>query len=315
MTASLRIATRKSPLALWQARHVAQLLGAREPGLSVELVELVTAGDRFLRAPLFQIGGKGLFVKEIETALLEGRADVAVHSLKDLTSQMPKPLCLAAVPEREDPRDAWVSVEGCRLDQLPPGSRVGTGSLRRACQLRAGRPDLEVVPLRGNVQRRLDKTREMALAGTVLALAGLRRLGLQDRVTEILSLDQSLPAVGQGALALQCRADDAHTRERLEPLDHAATRLTVEAERAFLARLEGGCTVPLAAHAVLEGDALRLRALIGEASGSRIVRGERSGPVSERVSLGRGLAEALLEQGGAALLNRQEPVADPAGTE
>ncbi|HEY1418656.1 MAG TPA: hydroxymethylbilane synthase, partial [Myxococcaceae bacterium] len=199
--APLRIATRKSPLALWQARHVAALLAARSPGTEVTLVELSTEGDRMLDAPLSTIGGKGLFVKEIEAALLDGRADLAVHSLKDVTSTFPPGLVLAAVPEREDPRDAWVSPRGIAFAELPRGARVGTSSLRRACQLCSMRPDVEVVSLRGNVGTRLRKTEELGLAGSILALAGLRRLGLEGRVTELLPPEVMLPAVGQGALA------------------------------------------------------------------------------------------------------------------
>jgi hydroxymethylbilane synthase len=290
---TLRIATRRSPLALWQARHVAGLLQRSDSSLSVELVELVTTGDRFLQAPLAQVGGKGLFVKEIEAALLDGRAEVAVHSLKDLTSEMPPELCLAAVPEREDPRDAWLSPSGGLLESLAQGARVGTGSTRRTCQLLAARPDLEVVP---------EKTRELKLSGTMLALAGLKRLGLESRVTQTLSIEQSLPAVGQGALALQCRVDDAHTRMRLVALEHRDSRWAIDAERAFLARLEGGCTVPLAAHATLVGDQLHLRGLIGHPLGHRLVKGERRGPASTRARMGEELAQQLLAEGGAELL-------------
>src|SRR5262249_10909884 len=239
----LRIATRKSPLALWQANHVAGLLRARSPGTEVTLVELSTAGDRMLDAPLSPIGGKGLFVKEIEAALLDGRADLAVHSLKDVTSNFPPELVLAAVPEREDPRDAWISPRGIRFADLPRGARVGTSSLRRACQVLAMRPDVEVVSLRGNVGTRIRKTEELGLAGSILALAGLRRLELEARITELLPPEVMLPAVGQGALALECRAESPH-RPLVESLEHPPTRVTIDAERAFLELLEGGCTVP-----------------------------------------------------------------------
>ena len=251
----LRIATRKSPLALWQAHHVAGLLRARSPNTEVTLVELSTEGDRMLESPLSRIGGKGLFVKEIEAALLDGRADLAVHSLKDVTSTFPPGLVLAAVPVREDPRDAWVSPRGLRFEDIPKGGRVGTSSLRRACQLRALRPDVEVVALRGNVGTRLRKTEELGLAGSILALAGLRRLELERRVTELLPPEVMLPAVGQGALALECAEGSAH-RPLFESLEHRPTRIPIDAERAFLEMLEGGCTVPLAAHAILEGDEL-----------------------------------------------------------
>jgi len=298
---TVRIATRKSPLALWQARAVATLLQQRFPGLASELVELTTEGDRILDAPLSRIGGKGLFIKELEAALLDGRADLAVHSLKDVTSMFPPGLVLAAVPEREDPRDAWVSPGGVGFASLPRGARVGTSSLRRACQLRAARPDVEVVPLRGNVGTRIRKTAELGLAGAILALAGLRRLGLEGEVTEVLPVEAMLPAVGQGALALECKADSP-LRSRLEALEHARTRISVDAERSFLETLEGGCTVPLAAHAVWEGDALWVRGLVGAPDGSEVLRAERRGPASEARALGRSLATELLDRGARALL-------------
>jgi len=298
----LRIATRRSPLARWQADHVASLWGAAFPGTRVSLVEMTTAGDRFLEAPLQAMGGKGLFIKELEQALLEARADLAVHSLKDLTSAFPPGLCLAAVPAREDARDAWVSSRGVRLEAVPRGARVGTSSLRRGCLLRAARPDLEVVPLRGNVQTRLRKADELGLAGTVLAVAGLRRLGLEGRITEVLPPEVSLPAVGQGALALEARVADAETCTRAGALEDPPTRIAVDAERAFLARLEGGCTVPLGGHAVVEGDEVWLRGFVGAPDGSELVRGERRGPTTEAPELGRALAEDLLGRGADRLL-------------
>lgn len=302
MSHRIRIATRQSPLALWQARHVAQRLRALDAGLEVELLELSTEGDRFLGAPLAVIGGKGLFVKEIEQALLDGRADVAVHSLKDMTAIQPAGLLLGAIPEREDPRDAWVSPRGLPFHALPQGAKVGTSSLRRGCQLLERRRDLELVSLRGNVQTRLRRTEEQGLSGCVLALAGLRRLGLEGQVTEVLSPEQSLPAVGQGALAVQCREDASVVRGLLARIEHAPSRLAVTAERGFLARLEGGCSVPLAGYATLEGARLRLRGLIGSPDGTRVVRGEREGDPAQAEAMGRSLAEALLAQGGAQIL-------------
>jgi hydroxymethylbilane synthase len=270
----------------------------------VELVEMSTAGDRFLQAPLAQIGGKGLFVKEIEQALLDGRADLAVHSLKDMTSEMPEGLLLAAVPEREDPRDVLAgALPGVTVDSLPKSAKVGTSSLRRSCQLLERRPDLEVVSVRGNVQTRLRKVEELGLGGVLLALAGLKRLGLEGRVTEVLEPERSLPAVGQGVLALQCREADARMRGLLQPLDHADTRVAVAAERALMARLEGGCSVPLAGYATLSGGQVRVRGLIGRPDGTRVVRGERTGPLSDAARLGRELAEALLQQGGEEILH------------
>ena len=302
-SARIRIATRNSPLALWQAHHVAGLLRQHHPGVEVSLLEMTTEGDRFLQSPLAQIGGKGLFVKEIEQALLDGRADLAVHSLKDMTSHMPPGLMLAAVPVREDPRDAFVGASpGSTLASLPQGAKVGTSSLRRSCQLLERRPDLLVVSVRGNVQTRLRKIEELGLSGVLLALAGLRRLGLEGRVTEVLEPEQSLPAVGQGVLALQCREDDRGLRERLSPLEHEATRLAVGAERAFMARLEGGCTVPLAGYATLEGGQVRLRGLVGRPDGTRVVRSERQGAPAHGEKLGRELAEELLSRGGEEIL-------------
>jgi hydroxymethylbilane synthase len=311
---AIRIATRQSPLALWQARHVGALLTQLHPGLEVSLVEMSTAGDRFLSAPLSTVGGKGLFVKEIEQALLDGRADLAVHSLKDMTSVLPAGLLLAAVPKREDPRDAFCSPSGLTLDVLPQGARVGTSSLRRSCILRSARPDLEIVSLRGNVQTRLARTRELGLAGAVLAFAGLKRLGLEAEITEVISTSRSLPAVGQGVLAIQCRTEDAEVRHLLAPLEDAATRVAVTAERAFMARLEGGCTVPLAGHATVEGSTVHLRGLVGRPDGSRVVEGERSGPVETALSLGESLAEELLSRGAGEILRdfgHPKPVSEP----
>lgn len=299
---TIRIATRKSPLALWQARHVASLLQSVH-GVPSELVELSTEGDRFLSAPLSAVGGKGLFVKEIEQAVMDGRADLAVHSLKDMTSVMPDALVLACVPEREDPRDAFVGHTGRRLFELPQGAKVGTSSLRRTTQILERRPDLQIVSLRGNVQTRLRKMEEQELGGAVLALAGLRRLELEARVTEVLEPEVSLPAVGQGALAIQCRRDDAELLGWLSSLEHTPTRNAVTAERAFLARLEGGCTVPLAAHARIEGDTVHLRGLIGSPDGKNVVRDARRGPIRDAERLGVELAEALLRMGGKEILD------------
>jgi hydroxymethylbilane synthase len=299
---ALRIATRQSPLALWQANHVRELLTAARPGLAVELVEMSTEGDRFLSAPLSQVGGKGLFVKEIEQALIDRRADIAVHSLKDMTSEIPRGLSLACVPRREDPRDAWVSPGGVRFAELPEDASVGTSSLRRACQLLEKHPRAKVVPLRGNVQTRLRKTEEHGLAGAVLAYAGLKRLGLEAKVTDVIAPEVSLPAVGQGVLGIECRVDDDEVAALLVSLEDPVTRQVVAAERAFLAELEGGCTVPMAGYAVIEGDALWLRGLIGRPDGTRVVRGERRGDAGEGAALGRELARELMEKGGREIL-------------
>lgn len=302
MKVALKIATRQSPLALWQANHVAGLLRAQHPQIEVSLLEMTTAGDRFLEAPLAEIGGKGLFIKEIEQAILEGRARLAVHSLKDMTSSLPPGLCLAAVPEREDPRDAFVGAALSSFSKVSKGASIGTSSLRRQCQLLEARPDLKVVSLRGNVQTRLRKMSELKLAGIVLALAGLKRLNLDSRISEVFELETSLPSVGQGALAIECRADDAELLDLLQPLEHRETRLAISAERSFLACLEGGCTVPLAGHATLQGGQIRIRGLVGRPDGTRVVRGERSGPISEAEAVGRALAEDLLACGGGDIL-------------
>lgn len=307
---TIRIATRKSPLALWQARHVAALL-TQHHGLPTELVELSTEGDRFLSAPLSRIGGKGLFVKEIEAAVMDGRADLAVHSLKDMTSQMPDGLLLACIPVREDARDAFVGHKGPRLFDLPHAARVGTSSLRRSCQILERRPDLQIVSLRGNVQTRLQRMVEEDLAGAVLALAGLRRLGLEERITEVLSESQSLPAVGQGALAIQCRTDDAELRGWLQALEHPATRIAITAERAFLGALEGGCTVPLAAHARLDGDRLEINGLVGRPDGAKVIRGQRAGAPAQAQQLGLALADELLSKGAGEILAAHREAVPP----
>ncbi len=301
----LRIGTRRSPLALWQARHVSALLVAREPELQVELVEIVTRGDRILDAPLAKVGGKGLFVKEIEEQLLSRSVDLAVHSLKDMPSELPAGLVLAAVPEREDPRDALVSRRVATLDALPRGARVGTSSLRRACQLLQRRPDLQIVSIRGNVQTRLRKIDEELDVG-VLAAAGLKRLGLADRIAEALDPSVLLPAVGQGVLALEARADDEPVLSRLRALEHAPTRLAVAAERAFLGRLGGGCQVPIAAHAVVGPGGLDFRGLVAHPDGSQSVTfsARLDGPsLAAAEALGRRGAEDVLARGAQRLLD------------
>jgi hydroxymethylbilane synthase len=275
------------------------------------LVELTTQGDRIQDRPLAAVGGKGLFVKEIEEALLRNEVDLAVHSLKDLPAFMPPGLTLGAVPEREDPRDALCSPQFEKLALLPQGARVGTSSLRRACQLKALRPDLEIVAIRGNVDTRLRKLETEKLAAVVLAHAGLKRLGLGGRATEIFEPEAVLPAVGQGALALQQREGDAKVSARLARLEDAATRVCVEAERAFLAKLEGGCQVPLAAHARLTGELLELRGLVGAPDGSKILRDAGSAPIPDAAVLGRAVAESLLEQGAAQLMGKTDPAVAP----
>jgi hydroxymethylbilane synthase len=300
----VRIATRRSALAKWQAHHVSALLTAREPGLEVQLLELMTRGDRILDVPLSEVGGKGLFVKEIEDALLRGDAQIAVHSMKDLPATEPPGLVIAAVPLREDPRDALVS-HGKRLAELPRGARVGTASLRRSAQLQAMRPDLEIETIRGNVATRLRKIDE-GFDAVVLAHAGLRRLGLTDKVAQVFSTDEMLPAVAQGALAIEARQDDVETLRRLAPLEDAVTRIQVEAERGFLRKLQGGCQVPIAGHAEVKGGLVRLRGLVANLDGTVIIRGERSGPVADAARVGLELAEELLARGAGEILSSIE---------
>jgi hydroxymethylbilane synthase len=296
----VRIATRRSALAKWQAHHVSALLTAREPGLEVQLLELMTRGDRILDVPLAEVGGKGLFVKEIEDALLRGDAQIAVHSMKDLPAAEPPGLVIGAVPLREDPRDALVS-HGKKLSELPRGARVGTASLRRSAQLKAMRPDLRIETIRGNVATRLRKIDE-GFDAVVLAHAGLRRLGLTAKVAQVFSTEEMLPAVAQGALAIEARQDDAETMRRLAPLEDGATRIQVEAERGFLRKLQGGCQVPIAGHAEVKGGLVRLRGLVANLDGTVIIRGERSGPVADAARVGLELAEELLARGAGEIL-------------
>ncbi|MCS2146973.1 hydroxymethylbilane synthase [Scandinavium manionii] len=298
----LRIATRQSPLALWQAHYVKDRLMACHPGLQVELVPMVTRGDVILDTPLAKVGGKGLFVKELELALLEDRADIAVHSMKDVPVEFPPGLGLTTICERDDPRDAFVSNHFDSIDALPAGSVVGTSSLRRQCQLAADRPDLVIRSLRGNVGTRLGKLDNGDYDAIILAVAGLKRLGLEDRIRAALSPEQSLPAVGQGAVGIECRLGDAHTRTLLAPLNHADTAVRVCAERAMNTRLEGGCQVPIGSYAELSHGEIWLRALVGAPDGSRMVRGERRGPAEDAKELGISLAEELLNNGAREIL-------------
>lgn len=298
----LRIATRQSPLALWQAYYVKDRLMASHPGLQVELVPMVTRGDVILDTPLAKVGGKGLFVKELELALLEGRADIAVHSMKDVPVEFPPGLGLTTICERDDPRDAFVSNQFESLDALPVGSVVGTSSLRRQCQLAAERPDLVIRSLRGNVGTRLSKLDNGDYDAIILAVAGLKRLGLENRIRQALSPEQSLPAVGQGAVGIECRLEDQHTRTLLAPLNHTDTAVRVCAERAMNTRLEGGCQVPIGSYAELSNGEIWLRALVGAPDGSQMVRGERRGPAEDAEKLGISLAEELLNNGAREIL-------------
>lgn len=302
MTQTLRIATRKSQLALWQARYVQSRLLENDPELRVELVEIKTQGDKILDVPLAKVGGKGLFIKELEQALLDGRADIAVHSMKDLTVTLPDGLHIAAVCQREDPRDAFVSNHFHDLDALPAGSRVGTSSLRRQCQLRATYPKLDVIDLRGNVNTRLGKLDAGEFDAIVLAAAGLLRLGLKKRIQTHIEPEDMLPAVGQGAIGIECRIDD-DIGERLSALDHASTRTCVNAERAVNRGLDGGCQVPIASYATIKRDAMHLRGLVGYPDGHGIIRAELKGPTEHADALGKRLAEDLLGQGAKEILD------------
>ena len=298
----IRIATRKSALALWQAEFVKAALEQAHPGIQVSLVPMVSRGDKLLDAPLAKIGGKGLFVKELETALLENAADIAVHSMKDVPMDFPEGLGLFCICEREDPRDAFVSNSFASLEQLPPGSVVGTSSLRRQAQLLARRPDLKIQFLRGNVNTRLAKLDAGEYDAIILAAAGLIRLGFAARIRSSLSTEDSLPAGGQGAVGIECRSADADIHALLAPLHHRATALRVTAERALNKHLNGGCQVPIACYAVLEGEQLWLHGLVGQPDGGRLLRAEQRAPATVAERLGVEVAEALLQQGAADIL-------------
>jgi hydroxymethylbilane synthase len=304
MIAPLRIATRKSQLALWQAEHVAALLRQVHASLEVQLVPMLTQGDRIQDRSLAAIGGKGLFIKELEVALEERRADIAVHSMKDLPGDLPAGLEIAAVLERADPRDALLTRAATRLDDLPPRARVGTSSLRRQAQLLAARPDLRIESLRGNVDTRIRRLDSGDLDAIVLACAGLIRLGLESRIAARLDPQISLPAVAQGVIGIECRSADAQTQNLLRALNHPSTRIVMDAERAFAHRLGGSCQSPIAAHARLDGTRLTLEGLVAEPDGSRVLRDSASGRADQPGALGRQLAERILAAGAAPLLER-----------
>jgi len=310
--ALLRIATRQSKLALWQAEHVASLLRAAHPSLQIELVKITTQGDRILDRPLADIGGKGLFIKELEVALAEGRADIAVHSMKDVPAELPPGMTLAAMLPRADARDAFVSTRFVRLDSLPHGARVGTSSLRRQSQLRMLRGDLDLIPLRGNVDTRLRKLDAGEFDAIVLASAGLLRLGLGDRITQYIAVELSLPAVGQGIIGIECRADDTHALTRVGVLNDQAAQICIAAERAYGHRLEGSCQSPIAGYAEIVGADIKVQGLIASPDGQRVFRDAVVGPGKDAEALGRALAERMLFAGADKLL--QELRADGAGT-
>lgn len=293
----VKIATRKSPLALWQAEYVRDALIALHPGLQVELVRMSTQGDKILDVPLAKVGGKGLFVKELEQGMLAGDADIAVHSMKDVPVDFPEGLHLPVVCQREDPRDAFVSNQYQSIDELPHGAKVGTSSLRRECQLRTSRPDLEVLPLRGNVNTRLAKLDAGDYDAIILAAAGLKRLGFDDRIRSSLTPEQSLPAIGQGAVGIETRINDDEINTLIAPLRCLETWIVVTAERALNKRLAGGCQVPIAGYAVLNNGEIWLRGLVGRPDGTLMLRSEVSGKAEDAEALGIQLAEDLLSQG------------------
>lgn len=300
----LRIATRKSQLAMWQAEHVRDRLMAAHEGLEVELVALSTKGDKILDTPLSKIGGKGLFVKELEDAMLDGRADIAVHSMKDVPMLFPEGLGLSVILEGSDPTDAFVSNRYKSIDELPEGAKIGTASLRRGLQLREARPDLQILNLRGNVQTRLAKLDDGEFDAIILATSGLKRLGLDERIAQALPPEVCLPACGQGALGIECRLHDPELIGLLAPLDDPNTATRVRAERAMNTRLEGGCQVPIAGFAVLDkaNETIWLRGLVGNPEGTEVLRAEGRGSMYEPEALGIRIAEELLDQGAGDIL-------------
>ncbi len=298
----IRIATRKSPLAMWQAEFVQEKLQAAHPELTVELLPMSTRGDKILDTPLAKVGGKGLFVKELEQAMLDGRADIAVHSMKDVPMEFPEGLELGVICEREDPRDAFVSNNYAALAQLPQGARVGTSSFRRQCQLRAARPDLDIIDLRGNVNTRLAKLDAGDYDAIILACAGLIRLGFGERIKQSMAVNDSLPAGGQGAVGIELRSGDERIANYLQVLHHADTASCVLAERAMNKHLEGGCQVPIAVHATLAGDTLTVEGLVGAVDGSSVLKAHSQGHRDDAEALGVNVAEQVLAQGAGAIL-------------
>ncbi len=296
------LATRKSKLALAQSNWVKEQVEKANPDCRVELLKVTTKGDKILDVPLAKVGGKGLFVKEIEEALIRGEADFAVHSLKDVPTELPEGLEVSIFPKREDNRDAFISNGVGALDELKPGAVIGTSSLRRMAQLKRFRPDLKIESLRGNLDTRLKKLDEGLYDAIILAVAGLNRLGLSYRITDYISTEIMLPAIGQGALGIEFRSDDDKTRNALLPLHHKPTKVQVEAERAFLERLEGGCQVPIGAMASIKGDFLELKGFVADEKGERFIKRSISGNVNEARNLGLTLAEEILNQGGKEIL-------------
>ncbi|MCO6545302.1 MAG: hydroxymethylbilane synthase [Gilliamella sp.] len=299
---NIRIATRKSPLALWQANFVKQQILAHHPNLTVELIPMVTKGDVLLDSPLSKIGGKGLFVKQLEQAILNNEADIAVHSIKDIPAEFPEGLIFATICKRDDVRDSFISNKYSNIDELPNGAIIGTSSLRRQCQLRAKYPHLQIKDLRGNVGTRLAKLDNKQYDAIILASAGLKRLALQDRIKQYIDTDLILPAVGQGAIGIETRADDKKILEILSVLDDKHSRVCIEAERAMNKALQGGCQVPIACYSQLNNNILSLQGLVGRIDGSKIIKVTLEGSITEAEKLGQELAKRLLDQGAKAIL-------------
>ncbi len=296
-TDQINIGTRGSPLALWQANWIKSQLEKLHERLKVNLIKIKTSGDIIQDVPLAKVGGKGLFTKEIEESMLRYETDIAVHSMKDVPVQFPPALILSVVTQREDPRDVLVSRKGLKLDGLPKGAKVGTGSFRRTTQLLHYRPDLEMVPMRGNLETRLRKLESEGLDAIILAAAGLIRLGLADRITEYIEPEIMLPGGGQGAVGIESRKEDIGVMQRIFPLDHEESHTALEAERGFLTRLEGGCQVPIGVYATIEGDSLYLRGLVGSLDGKQIIKAEKRGSTKDPERIGMELAGEILEMG------------------
>jgi hydroxymethylbilane synthase len=305
----IKIGTRGSKLALWQANWVKSVLQKKFPSTPIELIIIKTQGDKILDVPLAKVGGKGLFVKEIEQALLTRRIDIAVHSMKDMPADIPQGLCIGAIPERENPADVFISSSGAGFNDLAAGSAIGTSSLRRGAQLRHARPDIVIRSIRGNLDTRLKKLESEAFDALVLAAAGVKRLNLEHKITEYLDLDFMLPAIGQGALCIETRKDDAIVGPLVASLDHASTRAVVAGERAFLNRLEGGCQVPIAGHGRINGNQFVLTALVAEIDGSRVIKGKKTGLLNSSETIGIDLAEELLARGADKILKKLKSMA------
>ena len=314
MNNPIKIGTRGSKLALWQANWVKSVLEQNFPPTPIELIVIKTQGDKILDVPLAKVGGKGLFVKEIEQALLTRRIDIAVHSMKDMPADIPEGLCIGAIPERENPVDVFISRNGAQFIELAAGSVIGTSSLRRGAQLRHARPDIVIQPIRGNLDTRLKKLESENFDALVLAAAGVKRLDLEHKITEYLDPEIMLPAVGQGALCIEIRKDDSTVGPLVASLEHASTRAVVAGERAFLNRLEGGCQVPIAGHGRISEKQLAITGLVAEVDGSRVIKGEKSGPLDSAETIGIDLAEELLAGGADKILEKLKSMA-PEGYE